>query len=164
MGQLDGSVAAHTGTGRNTIQHGALGSADESAGAGSEVIGVQIHHTDQAVTNLAVGLLALDVDQGIGQRLEHAVSDVLGHRVIDVLDELVHVGSLQVGFRQDQAQGGGRVAHLLLNGLPVLRLGRELVAGHYGPLGHVLLLGQQNVGRIKAQLFKLLIHVVPPRL
>ena len=164
VGQLDGGVAAHAGTGRDTIQHGTLGGADEGAGAGGEVIGVQIHHADQAVTDLAVGLLTLDVDQGVGQGLEHAVGDVLGHGVVDVLNELVHVGGLQVGLRQDQAQGGGGVAHLLLNGLPVLRLGRELIAGHHGPLGHVLLLGQQDISGIKAQLFKLVIHVVPPHL
>ena len=158
VGQLDGRVAAHLGAGRDAIQHGALGGADQGAGAGGEIIGIQIHHTDQAVADLAVGLLALDVDQGVGQRLEHAVGQVLLHGVVDILDVLVHVGSLQVGLRQDQTQGGGRVAHLLLHRLPVLRLRGELIAGDDRPLGHVLILGQQDVGGIKAQLVKLLVH------
>ena len=42
------------------------------------------------------------------------------------------------------------------------RRGGELVAGHHGPLGHVLSLGQQDVGGIKAQLFEFLVHGVPP--
>ena len=158
VGQLDGRVAAHLGAGRDAIQHGALGGADQGAGAGGEIIGIQIHHTDQAVADLAVGLLALDVDQGVGQRLEHTVGQVLLHGVVDILDVLVHVGSLQVGLRQDQTQGGGRVAHLLLHRLPVLRLRGELIAGDDRPLGHVLILGQQDVGGIKAQLVKLLVH------
>ena len=158
MGQLDGRVAAHLGPGRNAIQHGALGGTDQCAGAGGEIVSVQVHHTDQAVADLAVGLLALDVDQGIGQRLEHAVGQVLLHGVIDILDVLVHVGSLQVGLRQDQTQGGGRVAHFFLHCLPVLRLRGELVAGDDCPLVHVLALGQQDIRRIKTQLVKLLVH------
>ena len=164
MGQFDGCVAAYAGPGRDTIQHGALSSADQRAGAGRKVIGVQVHHADQAVTDLAVGLLALNVDQGIGQRLKHAVSDVLAHGVVDVLNVLIHIGCLQIGLRQDQPQCGGCVAHLLLHRLPVLRFRRELVAGHHCPLGHVLILGQQNVSGIEPQLFKLMIHVVPPLL
>lgn len=111
MGQLDGRVAAHLGPGRNAIQHGALGGTDQCAGAGGEIVSIQVHHTDQAVADLAVGLLALDVDQGVGQRLEHAVRQILLHGVIDILNVLVHVGCLQIGFRQDQAQGGGRIAN-----------------------------------------------------
>ena len=158
VGQLDGRVAAHLGPGRNAIQHGALGGTDQCAGAGGEIVSVQVHHTDQAMTDLAVGLLALDVDQGIGQRLEHAVRQILLHGVIDILNVLVHVGCLQIGFRQDQAQGGGRVAHLLFHRLPVLRLRGELVAGDDCPLVHVLALGQQDIRRIKTQLVKLLVH------
>ena len=162
MGQLNGGVAADAGTGRDTIQHGALGGADQRAGAGGEVVGIQIHHADKAVADAAVGLLALDVDQGIGERLEHAVCHILAHGGVDIVNILVHVGGLQVGFRQDETQRGGGVAHLLLHRLPVLRLGSELVAGHHGPLGHVLSLGQQDVGGIKAQLFEFLVHGVPP--
>ena len=162
MGQLNGSVAAHTGAGRNAILHGGLGGTDEGAGAGGKIIGVQVHHTHQTMTDLAVGLLTLDVDQGVGQGLEHAVSHVLVHGLVDLRDELVHIGSLQIGLGQDQAQSGGCVAHLLLHSLPVLRLGSELVAGHHGPLGHVAILGHQNVSGIEAQLFKLFVHLVPP--
>ena len=131
---------------------------DQCAGAGGEIVSVQVHHTDQAMTDLAVGLLALDVDQGIGQRLEHAVGQILLHGVIDILNVLVHVGCLQIGFRQDQAQGGGRIAHFFLHCLPVLRLRGELVAGDDRPLVHVLALGQQDIRRIKTQLVKLLVH------
>ena len=162
MGQLDGGVAADAGAGRNTIQHRTLGGADQRAGAGGEVVSVQIHHADKAVADASVGLLALDVNQGVGQRFKHAVGHVLAHGGVDIVNVLVHVGGLQIGLGQDETQRGGCVAHLLLHRLPVLRLGGELVAGHHGPLGHVLLLGQQDVGGIKAQLFKFLVHGVPP--
>ena len=162
VGQLNGSVAAHPGTGRNTILNGGLGSADQGAGAGGEVVSIQVHHTYQAVADLAVGLLALHIDQGVAQGLEHALVHIFLHGGVDVPNELIHIGSLQIGLGQDQAQGGGGVAHLLFHGLPILRLGGELVAGHHGPLGHVAILGHQDVSGIEAQLFKLLIHVVPP--
>ena len=158
VGQLDGGVAAHLGPGRDAVQHRALGGADQRARAGGKVISVQVHHADKAVADLAVGLLALDIDQAVGQRFKHAVGQVLAHGGVDVSDQLVHIGGFQIGFRQDQAQRGGGVAHLLLHRLPVLRLRGKLVAGHHGPLGHILALGQQDVGGIKAQLLKLLVH------
>ncbi len=162
VGQLDGGVAADAGAGRDAIQHRTLGGADQRTGAGGEVVGVQIHHADKAVADAAVGLLTLDVEQGVGQRLEHAVCHVLAHGGVDIVNILVHVGGLQIGLGQDETQRGGGVAHLLLHRLPVLRLRGELVAGHHGPLGHVLSLGQQDVSGIKAQLFEFLVHGVPP--
>ena len=63
-----------------------------------------------------------------------------------------------------QTQGGRGVAHGLLHGLPVFRLGRELVAGHHGPLAHVLILGQQDVSRVEAQLLEFLVHEKTPPL
>ena len=164
MGQLDGGVAAHPGPGRDAVQHGALGGADQGAGAGGEVVGVQVHHADEAVTDAAIGLLALDIHQGLGQHLEHAAGQVLIHGGVDVGDVLVHIGGLQVGLRQDQTQGGRGVAHGLLHGLPVFRLGRELVAGHHGPLAHVLILGQQDVSRVETQLLEFLVHEKTPPL
>ena len=70
-----------------------------------EVVGVQVHHADEAVTDAAIGLLALDIHQGLGQHLEHAAGQVLIHGGVDVGDVLVHIGGLQVGLRQDQTQG-----------------------------------------------------------
>ena len=162
MGQLDGSVTAHLGTGRDAFQHCPLGGTDQGAGAGGEVVGVQIHHADEAMADASVGLLALHIDQGILQRPEYAVLQILLHGGVDAGDVLVHVGGLEVGLRQDQPQGGRGLAHLLLHRLPVFRLGGELVTGHHSPLGHVLILGQQDICWIKAQLFKGLVHVVPP--
>ena len=118
MGQFNGCVAAHAGPGRNTVLNGGLGGTDQGAGAGGEVVSVQVYHAHQAVADLAVGLLALNIDQGVGQGLEHAVSEILLHRGVDVLDELVYIGSLQICLRQDQAQGGRSVTHLLFHRFP----------------------------------------------
>jgi len=162
VGQLDGSVAAHPGARRNTILDGSLSGTDQCAGTRGEVISIQVYHAHQAMADLAVGLLPLHIDQGVGQGLEHAVIHVFFHGGVDILDELIHIGGLQIGLGQNEAQGGWGITYLLFHRFPVLRLGRKLVAGHHGPLGHVAILRHQNVGRIEAQLLKLLVHVVPP--
>ena len=159
VGQLDGSVAADTGAGRDAIQHGALGGADQGAGAGGEIVLVEVDHADQAVADLAVALAALDVDERILECLKDVLLEILVHGGVDVGDELVDVGGLQVGLGQDEAQGGRRVADGLLHALPVLGLRGELVACDDRPLAHIdILLGQQNVGRIKAKFGKLFVH------
>ena len=99
------------------------------------------------MADLAVGLLALNINQGVGQGLEHAVSEILLHRGVDVLDEFIYIGSLQICLRQDQAQGGRGVTHLLFHRFPVLRLGRKLVAGNHGPFFHLVGLREQDVSR-----------------
>ena len=157
--QLNGGVAADPGPGRDALLDGGLGGTDEGAAAGGEVVGVQVHHPHQAVADAAVGLLALHIDEGGGQRLKDALIQIVRHGGVDVGDELVHIGGLQIGLRQNEAQRGGGVAHLLLHRLPVLRLGGELIAGHHGPLGHILPLGQQNVGGIKTQLVEFRFHL-----
>ena len=162
VGQLDGGVLPDPDPGRDAGEDGALGGPDEGAGAGGEVILVQVHHADKAVADLAVRLLALDVEEGIRQGLENALVQIPLHGGVDVGDVLVHIGVIQLGLRQDQPQGGGGVAHVLLHSLPILRLGGELVAGHHGPLAHVGVLGQEDVGGIESQLLKVFLHVVSP--
>ena len=161
VGQLDGGVLPDPDPGRDAGEDGALGGPDQCAGARGEVILVQIHHADEAVADLTVGLPALDVEKGIRKGLENALVQIPLHGGVDVRDVLVHVGVIELGLRQDQPQGGGGVAHVLLHGLPILRLGGELVAGHHGPLFHVGVLGQEDVGGIESQLLKVL-HVVSP--
>ena len=158
VGQLDGGVAAHAGARGDTVEHGALSRADQRAGAGGEVVLVKVDHTDQAVADLAVALAALDVDQGVLERLEDAFIEILGHGGVDIGDEFVDVGGLQVGLGQDEAQGGRRIADGLLHALPIFGLRGELVAGNNSPLAHIHILGQQNVGRIEAELGKLFVH------
>ena len=160
VGQLNGSIAAHLGAGRNTIQHRALSGADQRAGAGSEIIGIQIHHTDEAMTDTAVGLLTLHIEEAVAQRLENALVHILLHGGVDVADNALHIGIFQLCLGENEAQRGGGVAHLLLHRLPIFRLGGKLIASHHGPLMHILSLGHQDVGGIKAQLLKLLVHGV----
>ncbi len=159
MGQLDGGVAAHARARGDTVEHGALRRADQRAGAGSEVVLVEIDHTDQTVADLAVALAALDVDQRILERFEDALFEILAHGGVDVGDEFINIGRFEIGLGQDEAQGGRRAADGLFHALPIFGLRGELVAGDDRPLAHVnILLGQKNVGGVKAKLGKLLIH------
>ena len=161
VGQLDGRVAAHAGARGDTVEHGALGGADQCAGAGGEIVLVEVDHADQAVADLAVALAALDVDERILERLKDVLLEILVHGSVDVGDELVDVGGLQVGLGQDEAQGGRRIADGLFHALPILGLGRELVAGDDGPLLHIdALVGQQDVSGIEAELTEFFVHGV----
>ena len=162
VGKLYGSVLPHLHPGRDAGEDRPLRGPDQCAGAGGEVILVQVHHTDEAVADLAVGLGALDVDEGAGQGLEHAVVQILLHGRVDGGDIAVHIGAVELSLRQDQPQGGGSVPDGVLHRLPVFRLRGELVAGHHGPLGHVRVLGQQDVRGVKAKLVEFLVHTASP--
>ena len=107
------------------------------------------------MAHLAVGLRALNIEQGPRQGLKDALRQIAVHSAVDVRDMGVHIRVVQLGLRQDQPEGGRRVPHSL-------RLGGELVAGHHGPLGHVRILGQQDIRRVKAQLLEFLVHVASP--
>ena len=56
-----------------------------------------------------------------------ALGQVLLHGVVDLLDLLVHVVALQLALRQDQAQGGGGVAHIFIDALPIFGSGSVMV-------------------------------------
>ena len=161
VGQLDGRVAAHAGARGDAVEHRTLGGADQRAGAGGKVVLVEIDHADQAVADLAVALAALDVDERILERLKDVLLEILVHGGVDVGNELVDIGGLQVGLGQDEAQGGRRIADGLFHALPILGLGRELVAGDDGPLLHIdVLVGQQDVSGIEAELTEFFVHGV----
>ena len=162
VGQLNGGVLPYPYPGWDAGEHRPLRGPDQGAGAGGEVILVQIHHADEAVAHLAVGLRALNIEQGPRQGLKDALRQIAVHSAVDVRDMGVHIRVVQLGLRQDQPEGGRRVPHSLLHRLPILRLGGELVAGHHGPLGHVRILGQQDIRRVKAQLLEFLVHVASP--
>ena len=152
VGQLDGGVLPHPDPGRDALQHRTLGGPDQGAGAGGVVVLLQVHSGHQAVADLAVGLGALDVDDGVRAGLEDVPGQIVLHRAVDVGDVLLHVGVVELALRQDQPQGGGGVPHDAVRLLPVLRLGGKLVAGHHGPLAHVRVPGQQDVRGLHAQL------------
>ena len=149
MGQLDGSVSAHRHAGRDAGEHGPLGGPDGGAGVLFIAVLFQIQLADQAQAGLAAGELALEQDHHILQLPQAFLCQVRLHGLVDLLDLLVHVVALQLALRQDQAQGGGGVAHIVVHPLPVFRLRGVLVAGHHGPLGQAAVLGQQDVGRGK---------------
>ena len=152
VGQLDGGVAADLHAGRDAGEHGALGGADGGAGALLIAVLLQVQLAQQAQAGLAVGQLALQQEHGVLQFLKAAVGQVLLHGVVDLLDLLVHVVALQLALRQDQAQGGGGVAHIFIDTLPVFGLRGVLVTGHHSPLGQAALSGQENIGRGKSSL------------
>ena len=158
MGQLQGRVLAHRHPGRDAGHDRALGGPHQSGGAGLVIVLFQIHHTHQAPAQPQVVQPPLHVDQGGGQGLEPLLPQVAGHGVVDLHDVGLHVGAVQAALRQDQPQGGGGGAHMLLHPLPVLRLGGVLVAGHHRPFGIFTRLGQQDVGRQEGQAVKQVRH------
>ena len=145
VGQLDGSIAADTHTGGNTLQNGALGGTDGSAGTLGVVILFQVQLADEAETGLAAIQLTLDIEQGVVQGAQALVLQVLLHVLVDLSNLLFHVVALQLALGQDQAQGRGSLAHVLVHTLPVLGLRGVLVAGDDGPLGQAAVNGQQDV-------------------
>ena len=150
VGQFDGCVLPDPNTGRDAGEHGALRGADQRAAAGGKVVLLQVHHANQAMAHLAVRLGALDIDERILERPEHAAVQILFHGRVNVRNVFVHVGVVQLRLRQNQPQSRGRVAHGVLHRLPVFRLRGKLVTGHHGPLGHVRAIRQQDIRRVKA--------------
>ena len=121
---------------------------------------VKVDHTDQTVTDLAVGLAAFNIDQAFLERFKHVALEIAVHGGVDIGNEFVDVGSLEIGFGENQTQRGGSVTDGLFNAFPILRFRGELVAGDDSPLVHICLLRQKNVSGVKAELFKFLVHFV----
>ena len=147
VGQLDGSIAADTLTGRNTLGDGALGSADGGGGAHGVIVSIQIHHAHQTHTDGAVLQGALHIDQAVLIGLEDAVLHVLSHGLVDQSGVSGFLLGAQLGFGQDQVDGGNAALSVGTDAVPILLIGGELVTGDDGPLGKVGVLGQQNISR-----------------
>ncbi len=162
MGQLNRRVLPDPHPGRDAGEHRALGGPDQRAGAGGEVVLLQIHHADEPPADPAVRLGPLYINEGLRQLPKHALVQIPLHGIVDGGDMAIHIRVVQPCLRQDKAQRGGGVPHGVLHRLPVRRLGGKLVAGHHGPLRHVRVLWQQDAGGIEAQLLKLWIHIVSP--
>ena len=158
VGQLQRGVLAHRHPGRDAGHDRALGGPHQGGRAGLIVVLLQIHHAHQAPAQPQVVQPPLHIDEGGGQGAEPVFPQVAGHGVVDLHDVGLHVGAVQAALRQDQPQGGGGGAHILLHPLPVLRLGGVLVAGHHRPLGIFAVLGQQDVGRAEGQAVKQVCH------
>ena len=158
VGQLQGGVLAHRHPGRDAGEDGPLGGPHRGGGAGLVVVLLQIHHAHQAPPQPQVVQPPLHIDQGGGQQAEPVLPQVAGHGVVDVHDVGLHAGAVQAALRQDQPQGGGGGAHILLHPLPVLRLGGVLVAGHHRPLAVLAVPGQQDVRRAEGQAVKQIFH------
>ena len=145
MGQLDGGVPADPLAGRDALDDRPLRRTNGGGGAGGVVIRVQVDHADQALADAAVFQGTLNINQGMGIRLENVLVQVLGHGLVD--DS--RMGGLllraQLGLRQDQVNGRGRTLGVLADSFPVSRVRSELIAGDHRPLGDVLYLREQNI-------------------
>ena len=145
VGQLDGSVAAHTHTRRDTLHDGAFGGADCGGGAGGIVIGIQIHHTHQALADGAVLQCTLHIDKSVLVGLEHVIFQILRHGRVDKGGMLRLLLRAQFRLRQDEVDGGRRTLGVLPYTLPVGRVGGKLVAGNHRPFLHGIHLRHQNI-------------------
>ena len=162
MGKLDGRPRPDLRPGRDAGEDRPLRGPDQGSAAGGEVVPFQIHHAHQSVADRAVGLDAFHIDQRLRELPEDPRPQILIHGPVDGGDPIFHVRGGQSRLGEDQPQGRGRVPHGLLDRLPILRLGGELVAGHHRPLRQVDPPGDQHVRRGEAQRLVPRIHAAVP--
>ena len=161
MGDLHRRVPADPDPGRNPGQHRSLGGPDQGAAAGVKIVLFQIRHAHQPPAELPVGLDTLHIDEAVWKYIPHPLRQVLEHGVIDILNMPIYLRAFQFRLRQDQSQGGGRVADGTFHRLPVLRLGGKLIAGNHCPSGEIdALPGKQNISGRKGGFLKLFVHAV----
>ena len=160
MGQLQRGVFTHPDTGRDAGKHRILGGADGGGGPRLIVVSVQVHHADEPPAHRAAAEGALHVEQALGMLRKDPAAQIAGHGIVDLHDVGLHTGAVQAAFGQDEPQGGGIFPHPVLHPLPVLRLGRILVAGHDAPQSEVAVLGQEDICRLERQAVKGMCHSV----
>ena len=158
MGQFHTGVLPHRHPGRDAAEHGPLRGADEGGGPRLIVVLLQIHHAHQPPAHLAGRQCALHIDEGGGAGPEDPVPQIAAHGIGHIHDIRLHVGSVQRALRQDEVEGGGRGPYEPLHPLPVFRLGGVLITGHHRPFFQVAALREQDIGRVKAQAPKTLVH------
>ena len=146
MGQLDGGVPADPLAGGDALGNGALGGTDGGGGAHGVIIGVQVHHADEALADGAVFQGALHIDQAVGIGLKDVVFHILRHGLVDSGGVGGFLLGAQLRLGQDQIDGGDRAFRVGADALPVGLVRGELVAGDHCPLGHIAVFGQQDVG------------------
>ena len=78
--------------------------------------------------------------------LENSIGLVLGHRRLDALQDLVVLAAFQMHHGEDEAESGRRVAHNVLDVVPVLDLGGVLLARDHRTLAVVdAILGEEHL-------------------
>mmetsp|Transcript_8990 Transcript_8990/g.27978 ORF Transcript_8990/g.27978 Transcript_8990/m.27978 type:complete len:634 (-) Transcript_8990:72-1973(-) len=152
VGQLERRLLADGDSRRQPLGDGLLRGADEALAPFLKAVEVQVQSHEQALPARDEGRLAVDEDETGVLRHEEAVAVELVHLVLDPLDdELVVLLVAQVDLWKDEVQRRGRLAHEVFDVLPVLRLGRVLVAGDDAPLREVqALAGQQDPRDLEA--------------
>ena len=147
VGQLHGGVPAHAHAGRDTLHNSALRGADGRGGAHGIVIGIQVHHTHQALADGAVVQGTLHIDEGVGQGLEDVVLQIFGHGGVDQRSVLRFLLGAELCLGEDQVDGRGGVTGVCAHALPVRGIRGKLVAGNDCPLVHGIHLREENVSR-----------------
>ena len=145
MRQFNRSVAADTLTRRDAFGYGALGGADGAGRAGGIVIGIEIDHTDKALTDGAVLQRALDIDKAVGVDCEHAVFHVFFHGGVDLGSVFRFFLGAEFGFGEDQVDGGHSTLGIFAHTVPVRLIRRKLIAGNDRPFFHMVCFGHQDI-------------------
>ena len=143
--QLDGRVAAHSLTRRDTLGNGALSGANGAGRAGVIVVGVQIDHADQALADGAILQRALHIDVAVRVHGKDVLVHVLLHRRVDLGGVRSLLLGAKLGLGEDQVDGGNGALRVLAHAIPVRCVRGKLVAGNDGPLFHMVSFRHQDI-------------------
>ena len=157
---------ADTYAGWDTGEHGAFCSTDTALISRSEIILLKIQREDQALTGCIVLRLTVEKDEARLKLGQDAFSDIGADRGCDIgktLIDLFFRFFFEVNLRKEHAKGRRFVTDSLLDVLPILRFGSELVTCDDGPLGKIeALLRKKDLRCTNGDIFVDKIHGKPP--
>ena len=134
VGHLQDRPPAHLHPRRQAPGVGPFRRADQGRGPRRIAVALQVEGRDQTLARGGVGRAPVDQHEAGLQGPQHPLPEVALHVIMDGADAPAAARGLQEGLGEDQAQGGGAVAHEARRLLPVLRVGGVLVAGDDRPL------------------------------
>mmetsp|Transcript_22907 Transcript_22907/g.54066 ORF Transcript_22907/g.54066 Transcript_22907/m.54066 type:complete len:426 (-) Transcript_22907:614-1891(-) len=154
--QLEGRLLPNSNARGESFRNRLLGGTNQALGALREAVHFQIQGNQQTLATGDNRSLPIQKDEAWMLWNQNTVSVVLVHFVPDTADDLLVCFCItQVHLRKYQVQRRRGVSDKLFDVLPVLRLGRVLVAGDNAPLGQVEAFPwQKHPGNLQADIWK----------
>ena len=145
--KFDGSVLAYGKTGRYAVGDDPFRRAYGRFRRMDVGILFQIHGSDYAKPRVAVGGLSAHEHEAVFQRAENPAVKIALHSCVYLLYSLLRVAVFEIHFGKNEPERAGRVAHELVEFLPIIPLRGELVAGHDREFLRLRDVGQQYIER-----------------